>query len=117
MRRRFLCLAPAFVVVIACSVGPVIPPTPGQSTSASPQITAPASVESEASPAPAPRTTPPPGRITRFDTAELANDSRLLNLQFVGGAVFIGGTVSIVSGLKTYLETGEPMVAAGAAVG
>ena len=30
---------------------------------------------------------------------------------------FIGGTVYIVSGLKTYLETGEPMVAAGAAAG
>jgi hypothetical protein len=28
---------------------------------------------------------------------------------------FIGGTVYIVSGLKTYLETGEPMVAAAAA--
>jgi uncharacterized protein YndB with AHSA1/START domain/DNA-binding transcriptional ArsR family regulator len=30
---------------------------------------------------------------------------------------FIGGTIYIVSGLKTYLETGEPMVAAGAAAG
>jgi hypothetical protein len=30
---------------------------------------------------------------------------------------FIGGTVYIVSGLKTYLETGEPMVAAGATAG
>jgi uncharacterized protein YndB with AHSA1/START domain/DNA-binding transcriptional ArsR family regulator len=28
---------------------------------------------------------------------------------------FIGGTIHIVSGLKTYLETGEPMVAAAAA--
>jgi hypothetical protein len=88
VRRRFLCLAPAFVVVIACSVGPVISPTPGQSTSASPQITAPASIEPEATPAPTPKTTPPPGTITRFDTAELANDSRLLNIQFVGGAVY-----------------------------
>ena len=30
---------------------------------------------------------------------------------------FIGGTIYIVSGLKTYLETGEPMVAVGAAAG
>jgi hypothetical protein len=30
---------------------------------------------------------------------------------------FIGGTVFIVSGFKTYLETGAPMVAAGAATG
>jgi hypothetical protein len=30
---------------------------------------------------------------------------------------FIGGTISIVSGLKTDLETGEPMVATFAAAG
>jgi hypothetical protein len=88
MRRGFLCLAPVFVVVIACSVGPVVSPTPGQSTSASPQVVAPASIELEAPPAPTPRTTPPPGTITRFDTAELADGSRLLTLQFVGGAVY-----------------------------
>jgi hypothetical protein len=73
---------------MACSVGPVISPTPGQSTSASPQITAPASIEPEASPAPTPKTAPPPGTITRFDTSELAYDSGILNSQFVGGAVY-----------------------------
>jgi len=35
----------------------------------------------------------------------------------LGEREFIGGTVFIVSGFKTYLETGAPMVAAGAAAG